>query len=919
MAGNNVLPLPARLADGPTVGVIGRIAEREAIDAVVAQVASGAGPKLVAVSGPPGVGKTTLVAQAARLAHDAGAAVLYGWCEESFDVPYRPFLEAFGLYADQVSDGMLRRHSMQHLAELARLVPALRWRSPHLPPAQTGEPDIERYLLFGAVAATLAEICADAPVVLLLDDLHWADRPSLQLLRHLFGERGLERLVVLATYRSTDVSYGDPLVGMLTGLRNARRLESIALSGLDDIDISAYVRAVAGAVVDEGVSVLARSLSRLTGGNPFFVSELVRHLVESGTIGRGEDGEWAIGVRLSDAGLPESIREVVEARVGRLNATVQEVLAAAAVLGQEFDLELLAAAAGMTEDETLDALESANHVELVVEVGGRPGRFRFSHALIQQVLYDDLSRARRARVHSAAATALEQAGGTDPGRGSGEIARHLMATGARADLVKAVRYCSLAGEAALAALAPDDAVRWYQRALDLLTEAPDDAERGRVLLGLGESQRRAGDPGSRDTLLEAARVASRGKDADVLIAAALANNRGFASATGAVDAERVAVLEEALRAVGSDDSASRASLLSLLALEILHAGDYPARRALADEALDMARRIGDPAIIAGVLSRRLLTLWVPDTLAERLAETAEAEMRASDVGDAEVRFWACLRRAMVALEAGLLDEVDACLERSEALSASVGQPVLRWSVLFARAWRRLLIGDFEVAEALALEALQLGNDTGQPDAATIFGSQLVGLRWCQGRLNEVVDLVSSIAATNPGLPGLTALLAMCLAVSARENEAASILADAVASGFDVGYDMFWLPTLVVWAEVAWLVDDSVAAGALYPLLEPWHAQFVFSGTNGQGAVALYLGHLALVLDRLEDAERHLDESADIHARLGAEYFMVRTELARARLLVARGERSSAEALAAGVRDRATTAGFADVARWAAEV
>jgi ATP/maltotriose-dependent transcriptional regulator MalT len=200
---------------------------------------------------------------------------------------------------------------------------------------------------------------------------------------------------------------------------------------------------------------------------------------------------------------------------------------------------------------------------------------------------------------------------------------------------------------------------------------------------------------------------------------------------------------------------------------------------------------------------------------------------------------------------------------------------------------------------------------------TIFGSQLVGLRWCQGRLDEVVDLVTSIATTNPGLSGLTGLVAMCLAVSAREGEAAPLLSEAAAAGFDAPYDMFWLPTLVVWAEVAWLLDDVEAAAMLYGLLEPWHAQFVFSGTNGQGAVALYLGHLAIVLGRLDDAERYLEESADIHARLDAGYFVARTDLAKARLLAARGERRAAGALAAAVRERAAAGGFTDVSRWAA--
>jgi len=310
-------------------------------------------------------------------------------------------------------------------------------------------------LAFGAVVSALGAAANDAPVVLVLDDLHAADKGTLLLLRHVVDAADPGRVLILATYRHSDLAADHPLADTLAALRRDPGVERVALDGLGDLDLVAMLEATAGYELDQRAVELAHAVRRETAGNPFFVGEILRHLVETGEV-FVKEGRWEARADLTEIGLPDSIREVVGRRIARLGADVEQTLAIAAVVGRDFDLGLLAAALERSEDDVLEVLERAENAALVCSL--RPGSFSFAHALIAHTLESGLTATRRARGDGRVAEAIEAL--EDAGARTVELARHWAAATAPANVAKAIEYAREAGRQALRALAPDEAVRW---------------------------------------------------------------------------------------------------------------------------------------------------------------------------------------------------------------------------------------------------------------------------------------------------------------------------------------------------------------------------------------------------------------------------------------------------------------------------
>ena len=426
--------------------------------------------------------------------------------------------------------------SRRHGSELSRLVPALASRIPDLPPSKATDSDAERFVLFAAIVGLLTTIAANQPLVLVFDDLQWADKGSLLLLRHLAAADQAMGVLVLGTYRDSELSRSHPLTDTLAALRRQDGVSRMELSGLDDNDVVAYLEAAAGQTLDDAGVALAHAVYRETDGNPYFVSEVLRHLAETGAIYRDATGRWTSETAAEEVALPDSVREVIGARVGRLGKEAEWVLSVAAVIGRDFDLDLLARATNTTEDDLLDILEAASAMALVRELNDASGRYNFAHALIQHTLYEDLGPNRRARAHRKVAEALEDLCGDRLGARVGELARHWIAATQPIDLTKAIGYSRQAGDAALDALAPADALRYYAQALELYAQATETnlALGIDLAIGLGTAQRQTGDAAFRETLLGAARQAADLGDTERLVAAALANYRGWVSSVGAV-------------------------------------------------------------------------------------------------------------------------------------------------------------------------------------------------------------------------------------------------------------------------------------------------------------------------------------------------------------------------------------------------
>ena len=909
------IPMPSRLDVQPGVGLIGRDAEADVLGAAYKQVTVGDGRHVVLISGEAGIGKTTLCADLARRAHADGAAVLLGRCDEELTVPFQPFVDALTHLVRHAPTALLEAHVEEHGAAVLPLVPALRDRLGALPEPPSADDAGERHEVFGAVRSLLTAVAADHPVVLVVDDLQWADKASLQLLRHLVDAVDSAPLLVLGTFRDVDLSHGHPLTEILAAFRRQPRVTRIELGGLEDSSVLAFVEAAAGHGLDAAGVDLAHALYRETDGNPFFVGELLRHLVESGVITQDVTGRWSTGSG-GPIALPTSVREVVGARVARLGDRAAAVLAVAAVIGQHFDLELLALAADTPEEDVLDVLDAAAAVAVVAETPGRPGWYRFSHAIIQHTLYLDLGPTRQSRVHRRVAEALETLSAGDPGDRIGQLAHHWTAATRAVDADKAIAYSRQAAEAALAAFAPEEAVRYFGQALELLagTRQPDASLELDLRIGLGAAQRRAGDTASRDTLLGAARRAQELGDTRRLVAAAVENSRRFASSLGRIDLDKVAVLEAALQAVPPGDSKDRALLLATLCSELGFLAPFERRRELADEAIGMARRIGEPELIISTLTLCEYPLRVPRTLDERLANTAEAMALAAQVGSTGLLSWAANLRSVAAAQAGMIDEYDRCLGIQAETAARLADMSVLWGLRTRQACRAILAGDPDEAERIAGEALQIASDLAMPDALVFYSFPIRKARWQQGRFEELVPLMAQVVADNPGIPALESGLALAYADTGRDEQAWALLESGAARRFEhLPDDGAWIVGMSQYAEVAIRLRAPGPAAILFDMLRPWHAQISDNWTNTEGPVCAYLAALAAVLGRDEEAERLFTQAGAICDRIGAKFFGARNDLEWGRMLLAR-DPARARQLLRRAEAVADTKGYALVAQ-----
>jgi class 3 adenylate cyclase/tetratricopeptide (TPR) repeat protein len=915
----DAVPLPSRLSVRPPAGVVGRETEMTAMLDAFKRVGSGGGREVLLVSGEAGLGKTTLVAETARAAFANGADVLFGHCEEDLANPYQLFREALGHYVTHASEEQLVAHVAAQGSELARLIPALASRLPELQPSKATDADTERYLLFAGVVGLLAAASQQQPVVLVLDDLQWADKGSLDLLRHVIAADQPMRLLVLGTYRDSELSRSHPFLETLAAMRRVDAIYRVELTGLDDSGVVSLMEARAGHVLDDASIGLAHAVYRETDGNPFFVGEILRHLVETGAIFQDATGRWSTVDSLDQMALPDSVREVIGARVGRLGPDAERVLSVAAVIGRDFDLDLLARATKTSHDDLLDILEAAAAVTLVRETADAHGRYNFAHALIQHTLYEDLGPNRRAGTHRVVAKALEELCGNRTGARVGELARHWFNATQPIDLAKAIDYSRQAADSALRALAPADALRYYAQALDLYaqTDQPDPSLGLDLTIGLGTAQRQTGDQAFRDTLLHAARRAAELGDPERLVAAVLANDRGWHSALGTVDAEKVAMLETALERVGADDP-NRALVLSTLCSELTWGSPLERRQALADEAIAIAHASGDDATIVRVLNHIAYPLMVPSLLEQSLARSADALLRAERIGDPVLRFWAAVWRAVATEVAGDLVEVDRCFEIVASHAEQLDQPSLTWVNTFGQAVRAEIAGDAERVEQLATDAFRIGTDGNEPDAATYFGGHLIEVSWMRGTMSELRPVIEQLAADNPGLPVFAGTLALAHVEADDADGAARLLEDFAAADFDLALNPTWLEGMALYSEAAIECGEPKFAGPLFNRLEPWADQLsTTGGGSAEGPVGHYLGGLATVLGRYDDAEAFFTEAAAFNERIGAKFFAARTHLWWGRMLAQRdapGDAARARDLLERARTAAADNGYANVER-----
>jgi len=853
-------PLPV-LSDGPFVG-------READMALVTDAlgAAAAGRRqLLIISGETGVGKTRLALEGGWEAHRNGATVLYGAATEAGVLPYEPLVDAFSRYAASCPTPELAARLAAPAAALLRLLPEAAVRLPDVRPPASVDAETDRALLFTAGTAFLRRLAGAAPVVLILDDLHWAAVPSLLFFDYLLRHLADARLLVMGAYRTEDET--PELSDTLAGLARQPGVRHVHLGGLDEKAVAELI-ALTGA---EPAVALARFLLSRTDGNAFYVRELLSHLSGDG----------------APADVPESVHQLVAQRLRALRPSAAKLLGLAAVMGQQFDLALLEQVSSVTDaDELLDDLDEACRARLIEEVGA--GRYRFRLSLVHQVVYDDLGGTRRARLHQRVAEAMEAAGAGSTLPGAGALARHLAAAGPLGETAKAFDQALAAGDAYLEATAYERAAQFYAGALQVLARGPDDpARRCEALIRLGDAERRAGKARHRQTLLDAARLAEQIGDAERLARAAVVNSRLW-MVLGDVDRDRVARLEAALTAT-PEPSPIRARLLALLAVELTYSPpDRQRRRTLSTQALTLARRLGDEETLTQALLARCMALWDPDSLHERRRLIGEAARLVAAGHDPFIEIMVGMRRWDVGLEAADRADAEAGLAVADRHAEAVARPTLRWHVRVRQTTAAVIAGRLHDAAPLLQAAHELGRLSGQPDAETIFLAQLFFLRREQGRLGELADAVTGAATDHP-VPGWRAAIAGIHWEAGRTDRACEALERFMAEDYTgLPFDQGWLLLTTLAGEVSAGLGHLDSAAVLYERLVPYAGQVAIRPPGGTGSVDRHLGQLAVALGRFDDAARHFRRATAMYTRLGAPGWLARSQLESARLLVRRG-------------------------------
>ncbi len=927
------IPLPERLLEASRspfsdslepVEMVGRVAELAELSKLWEQAREGS-LRVALVSGEAGVGKTRLSTQLAFELHASGATVVYGRCDEDIGVPYGPWLEALGHLVEHVPESILEQHVKGRGGELARIVPALRERVPSCPAPRQSDPETERYLLYAAAAGLIEDVAVQGPVLIVLDDLHWADGPTLSLLRSVVSAAPIGAMV-LGNYRDSELSRQHPLSPVLADLHREHRVSRVRLTGLATGDVLALIEAadeerpfaLAGGHHEVEVAglELARQITDETAGNPFFALEVIRHLRESGALVHFEAGRWRLAHDLAELGLPQSVIEVIGRRVERLGSEAQDALGAASVIGRDFDLELLGAVLKVEPDRLMDTLDGAIKGSLVEESKRRPGGLTFTHALVEHALYEDLGAVRRNRLHRSVAEALEVRYGGDPGERLGELAAHWAAAVVTIDAAKASHYAQLAGERALQQLAPDEAIRWYGQALELLAASGSRATpavRCELLIGLGEAQRQTGDPTFRETLLRATDLARELQDTELLVRSVLANNRGFASNFGGVDAERVGALEEAA-GVLRDDDPRRAEVLALLGSELQFGGHLDRCEALAEEAIALARAAGDPVTLARAMTDGWGAIVAPHTLEKRRRMIDELIDLAGELDDPRLMARTSARRMLVGLEVADRGQVELGLQTLRSVAKKVPEPWIAYLHLLMEFGWTLLSGDLQGAERVASEAFELGSAASQPDAALFYGAHVFHVRYFEGRAGELTDQVIAVAGDGQNLSGWRAGAAALTLIQGERAEEARELALAEDFGA-IAHDEAWSLVMMLWADACSLLGAAAPAEAILDLLQPFSGQLAVSGAHVYGSIDFAIGALAATLERFDVAERHFAAAAELEARLEAPLLLGRTharwakslidsgrseELGRAEAMLERADRAARAASAGGI-------------------
>jgi DNA-binding SARP family transcriptional activator len=878
-------PQAGRLAAGVFVG---RIAELEALEAALADAEAGRG-RLVVLAGEAGIGKSRLADEFASRAKRRGARIAWGRCWEAGGAPaYWPWVQALRTLVRELEPDALQERLGRGSVELSHLLPELGDGSPGGADPASGDGD--RFRLFEATAEFLRDAARDRPVLVVLDDVHAAEPSSLLMLEFVATELADAAVLLLAAYREPELDPGDPILAALS--RVTRHASArMHLRGLRQEEIASYIELTTPV---RATPELIAAIAEETDGNPLFVAEVVRLLATEGRLDERPGADWRLTV-------PESVKELIEQRLRRLSRRCRDVLEIASVFGREFQVELVERLSGVDAPSLLVLLDEAQAARIITEAPGPPGRQRFTHALVRDTLYEALPRSRRLELHRLAGETIETFAAGGSTAHLSEVAHHFMLALPAVDAREAIERAQRAASAARALLAHEEAARLYESALRAVPflATPDAHLESRLMLGRGDALARAGDmSNARDAFLRAAALARATGSAEDLAAAALGYGGRIVWTRAAGDRLMIALLEEALDALGERVTTWRARVLARLAGALRDELD-PARRVhLGELAVSVAREAGDPAALAYALNGLSAGMQALPDFERRLAIAAELQRVASQVDDKEALYDVHIAESLVYFELGNHAAVREATAAMHTLADELRQPAQRWATAAMDALLSLHEGRLDDADALIERALVLGQRAQRREAAAGYALQLYALRREQGRAGETFELLATAARDTPARPLFRCALACLAADLGHEAEARRHFEELAAGEFAiVPRDQEWLLTATLLAQTCLALHDTARAGQLYRLLMPFADRVASDVHEGSaGAVARTLGLLAAALGLEDEARAHLEAAIAINEKTEAVAWAAHARADLAELLTRRGAATEAAQL-----------------------
>jgi len=894
--------------------LIGRKPELLELRAALDDAIAGCG-RLMLLGGEPGIGKTALVDEVSTEAAARGAQVAWGRCWEDGGAPaFWPWTEILRALLRERDRNAVVEALGERAGQLSALMPEFQAVAKHpesveQPGSAAGigsnQPTDQRFRLFDSVQDLLAAFARERPLMVVLDDAHAADPASLLLLR--FIARGVRHLplLLIVTYRENEFRRDPKRAEVFAEL--CREGAALVLSGLAPPEVAEFVRARLPGGYEPA---LAKELRKITEGNPFFLSEIVRLLAAEGRLPhKGARGLGALRI-------PDGVRAVIRRRVELVSEVTRRVLDVAAIAGRDFDLATIRDASGLETDALISAMDEAEAAGLVSARDGHLGGFRFSHALIPETLCSELAKRRARELHLRIAQTLEVLHRSNLDPQLAKLAYHYGAALPAGPPDKALAYAHRGAQHAQALLAYEDAARLYEMAIAALElDRPADLRlRCELLLNLGEALYGAGLFDRTRAAFARASVCARqiGSAEDVARAAL-----GFGmppSTPERADHELIAMLEEARAALSGRDSALLAMILARMASELFWAKD--ARRAgLSSQAVEIARRVGDPAALLYVLYTRHTAVWEPDNLAERLEIANEIIALSGQAGNRRwaLRVWglgAHYMRFADLLELGDIPAVDREIAEYSRLARELRQELAYEELISAT--RALMDGRLDEAERLGAQTLEIAMRLERrigPFRGAV-NSQLLILRREQGRLAELEPVLRASLARASGAALRRCAMAFLYSQTGRRAEARASFEQIAASDFAaLPRDMTWYATMVLLAETCAFLGDGARARTLYDSLEPYaERNAVLDIHVCYGAVAHYLAMLAQTIGDLDRAEHHFEAALRFNLRMGANAWVARTRYQFAAMLLGRG----------GVGHRERALELAELARTDAE-